>query len=43
MPVTWTLVRSIPQHSTPTTQKKLWNNSGRDLFRLVSLLGCGSS
>ena len=28
----------------PTTQKELWNKRvGPDLFRLVSMLGCGNS
>ena len=46
-PVTWTLVRSIPQHYTPTTKKKKKKSCGirvgPDLFRLVSVLGCGNS
>ena len=36
-------MRSIPQHCTHTTQKELWNKSGPDLFRLVSILSVGSS
>ena len=43
MPVTWTLVRSIPQHCSPTTQKSCGIRMGPDLFRLVSMLGRGSS
>ena len=36
-------MRSIPQHYTPTTQKSCGIRVGPDLFRLVSVLGGGSS
>ena len=36
-------MRSIPQHCTPTTQKSFGIRVGPILFRLVSVLGGGSS
>ena len=36
-------MRSIPQHCTPITQKSYGIREGPDLFRLVSVLGGGSS
>ena len=36
-------MRSIPQHYIPTTQKSCGIRVGPDLFRLVSVLGGGSS
>ena len=37
-------MRSIPQHCTPRTKKKSYGiKVGPDLFRLVSVLGGGSS
>ena len=37
-------MRSIPQHCTPTTQKKSYGiRVGLDLFGSVSMLGCGNS
>ena len=35
-------MKSIPQHCTPTTQKNYGIRVGPDLFRSVSVLGCGS-
>ena len=42
-PVTWTLVRSIRQHCTLQCKKKYEIRVGPDLFRLVNVLGLGSS
>ena len=42
-PVTWTLVRSIRQHCTLQYKKKYEIRMGPDVFRLVNVLGLGSS
>ena len=42
-PVTWTLVKSIPQHFTLQHKKNYEIRASPDLFRSVSVLGWGSS
>ena len=42
-PVTWTLVKSSPQHCTLQYKKKCEIRVEPNLFRLVNVLGFGSS
>ena len=42
-PFTWTLVKSIPQHCTLQHKKKGGIRVEPDLFRLINVLGLGSS
>ena len=39
----WTLVKSIPQHCTLKHRMNCGIRVGLDLFRSVSVLGCGNS
>ena len=43
MPVTWTVVRSIPQHCTLQHKKKCGIRVEPDLFKIVNVRGLGGS